>query len=290
VLGFCVLFLAARTEIPSLLSFLRGLVPLAAPAIVYMATHNSLAAGQFLAWQPGFDGGATNPLGYWLQNAGVFLPLVALGIVCSKGPSPRRFAWPFLILFLVANLFRLSPWIWDNMKFMAPAHAGLASFAALALAWLWGRGRAGRTAALLAFGTAVLSGALDLSKVAFNGEEYRVFSPTDLVFAKRVREATPGDATLLTAPIHNHPVLLSGRRVFLGYEGHLWSQGLDYAGRKKVAEALFRGGSQATLSPQFVRVDALSVTPAELPLIPDPAALDGLPSLVDSPYRLVKAR
>lgn len=290
VLGFCVLFLAARASVQHLVAFVRGVLPLAAPAIAYMAMHNSVSAGQFFAWQPGFDGGASHPLRYWLLNAGLFLPLVILGIARSRALTPRSFAWPFVALFVLANLFRLSPWIWDNMKFLAPAHAGLAPFAALALAWLWNHGRIARTAAALFFGMAVLSGALDISKVAFGGGEYRFFDRTDLAFAEKVREATAPSTTILTAPTHNHPALLSGRRVFLGYEGHLWSQGLDYAGRKPVAEALFKGESQSTLGASFIKVDAISITPAELPLIPTPGALEGLPSLVDSPYRLLKVR
>ncbi len=290
VLGFCALSFAVRTDLTRALVFARGLLPLAAPAILFMATRNSLSTASFFAWQPGFDGGAAQPVRYWLMNAGLLLPLVLFGIARAAPSSLRLFALPFASLFILANLFRLSPWIWDNMKFLAPAHAGLAPFAALALGFLWKDGRFGRAIAVVAFVVTSLSGALDISKVAMAGGVYEIFNRNDLAFAAKVREATPSTTTILTASTHNHAVLLSGRRVFLGYEGHLWSQGLEYIARKPVAEAGFRGAGAGSPGSRLPAIDAIAITPAELPLIPDPSLLQGLPSLVESPYRLVRVR
>jgi hypothetical protein len=291
VFGFCGLALAMRTDRGTALAFLRGVVPLALPAIVFMAWRNSLSTASFFAWQPGFDGGAADPLRYWLTNAGLFLPLAIAGIALARGtPARVWFAAPFAALFLLANLFRLSPWIWDNMKFLAPAHAGLAPFAALALARVWRLGGAFKAAAAAGFIAATLSGALDVSKVAAAGGVYGIFESADFAFAEKVRAATaPGD-TILTASTHNHPVLLSGRREFLGYEGHLWSQGLDYAARRPVAEAMFRGAPRPPDGKGLPRIDGIAFTPAERALVGAEAALAGLPSIVDSPYRLLKAR
>lgn len=292
VLCFCALLLAARTDPRALLAFVRGVLPLALPAILFMATRNSLSTASFFAWQPGFDGGSIHPLKYWLMNAGLFLPLALAGIAFARGACVRAwFAAPFVTLFVLANLFRLSPWIWDNMKFLAPAHAGLAPFAALALARAWRHSGAGKVAAAVAFIAATLSGALDVSKVAAAGGVFGIFENADLAFAEKVRAATSPSVTILTAPTHNHPVLLSGRREFLGYEGHLWSQGLEYAARKPVAEAMFRGAPQPAGPAGLPRIAAIAITPAERALPFDATtALQALPSIVDSPYRLVKVR
>ena len=291
VLGFCALLLTVSAGGQALLSFARGVIPLATPAILFLLMRNSLSTGSFLAWQPGFDGGAVNPLRYWLMNAGLFLPLVILGIAVARKVDVRvSVASPFVTLFVLANLFRLSPWIWDNMKFLAPAHAGLAPFAALALGRAWRHGFAGKSAATLGLIVAALSGALEVSKVLFAGGEFSIFDNTGIAFAEKVRNATPPDTTILTAPTHNHPVLLSGRREFLGYEGHLWSQGLDYKARQSVAESIFRGTQLPALGGHPVRIDAIAVTPAETALMRDAMVFEALPSLVDSPYRLLKVR
>jgi hypothetical protein len=290
VLVFCVLVMGARAGLGPLLAFVRGVLPLALPAILFMGARNSLVAGSFLAWKPGFDGGASDPLGYWLMNAGLFLPLVVAGLASVRGSFARlTFAAPFVALFALANLLRLSPWIWDNMKFLAPAHAGLAPFAALALAGAFRKGRAGKAAALALFTVTILSGVLDVSKVAFAGGAFGIFENADLVFAEKVRTSTaPGD-TILTAPAHNHSVLLSGRREFLGYEGHLWSQGLSYEARKGLAESMLRGEPQPR-DAGLIRVDAIAFTPAERAHGFDARPLAAFPSIVDSPYRLLRVR
>ena len=291
VMGFCAVGLALRAGIQPLLAFAKGVAPAAVPAIVFMMTHNSLSAGRFFEWKPGFDGGADAPFLYWLRNAGLFLPLAMIGIARARAGSMRRmFALPFAALFVAANLFRLSPWIWDNMKFLAPAHAGLAPFAALSLGLIWRRGALGKAVAVLGFVIATLSGALDVSKIVFARGTFDLFDRFDLVFAENIREATPPGTVVLTSPTHDHPVLLSGRRLFLGYEGHLWSQGLTYQERKPVAEAMFHGATPKAAGSSAAMIGAIAVTPAENALITDPEAFQGLPSFVDSPYRLLRVR
>ena len=290
VLCFCSVFVIAASGFRAFAAFLKGLLPLSLPAIGFMLAHNSLSTGRFLEWHPGFDGGADNPLQYWMLNAGVFLPLVGLGLLLARTDVRRSLALPFVALFVIANLLRLSPWIWDNMKFLAPAHAGMAPFAALALGFAWNRGWMGRGVAALLFVAATLSGALEISKIVLARENNEVFDNTAIAFAQKIRESTATGTTILTAPTHNHPVLLSGRREFLGYEGHLWSQGLDYSGRKEVADSVFHGMPPSPGAAAFIRIDAIAVTPAEAALITNPRAIEGLPSIVDSPYRLLKVR
>ncbi|MEP6602867.1 MAG: hypothetical protein ABJB69_02855, partial [Spartobacteria bacterium] len=45
----------------------------------------------------------------------------------------------------------------------------------------------------------------------------------------------PTDARFAAFPVYNHPLLLNGRKVVMGYPGHLWTQGFNY---KKVEGAL----------------------------------------------------
>ncbi|MEO8360442.1 MAG: hypothetical protein ABI672_10465 [Vicinamibacteria bacterium] len=291
VLSFCVVMLAAYTDWKLIFRFAAGVLPLALPAVLFMAARNSLSTGKFFEWQPGFDGGRQHIFSFWLMNAGLFLPLVILGLFRARERLVSVLvAAPFISVFVVANLFKLSPWIWDNMKFLAPAHAGVAPFAAIALAFLWRHGNAGRAAAVVVFVATIASGFLDVSKVALAGGEFQIFSSDDLAFAAQVRGVTSADTVILTAPTHNHPILLSGRRLFYGYEGHLWSQGLTYLDRKAAAESMLRGERPITDEVQGLRIGAVAVTAAEGPQVLDPRAIEGLPSLVDSPYRLLKVR
>jgi len=51
----------------------------------------------------------------------------------------------------------------------------------------------------------------------------------------------PKEARFATYPTYNHPVLLQGRKVVLGYPGHLWTQGFDYAPSEAKLKAVMNG-------------------------------------------------
>ena len=51
----------------------------------------------------------------------------------------------------------------------------------------------------------------------------------------------PITATFACLPTYNHPLLLMGRKVVAGYEGHLWSHGIDFSDRFDALESLLRG-------------------------------------------------
>lgn len=286
--ALCAAVLAAGAGRASWFALVRGGAPLAVPALLFMAARNSLATSRFFEWAPGFDGGRANPLLFWWNNAGVFLPLAAAGILLIRPARLRRLALTFAALFVAANLFRLSPWIWDNMKFLAPAHAGLAPFAAAALGNLWGRRLGGKALATGFFVAGIASGALDVSRL-LDGPQFNLFSADDLTFARAIRDETPPSLTILTGGPHNHPVLLTGRRQYLGYEGHLWSQGFEYAGRKAAVESVFSGVLVPRGAPgDTVTMDAMTFTGAEASRIPEPRRFATLKVLVDAHFRLVR--
>jgi hypothetical protein len=53
-------------------------------------------------------------------------------------------------------------------------------------------------------------------------------------------DVAPG-AVIACAPEYNQPVLMLGHPVVCGYEGHLWSHGLDYKGRLDALNAVMNG-------------------------------------------------
>jgi hypothetical protein len=51
----------------------------------------------------------------------------------------------------------------------------------------------------------------------------------------------PVEARFAAYPTYNHPLLLQGRKVVLGYPGHLWTEGFDYDNPNRQLTALMRG-------------------------------------------------
>ena len=68
----------------------------------------------------------------------------------------------------------------------------------------------------------------------------RLFSIDDLKVAEFVQQHTPADAIFLTSDFHNNPIsVLAGRNIVMGYEGWLWSHGIDYQKRAADIRELF---------------------------------------------------
>jgi hypothetical protein len=223
---------------------------IAVPVILWMAYDSPTQGRQFLGWHLGWDRGTIPPLRFWIRNAGIFLLLAIAGYVWrgASAPAPgrlRRFLAPFALCFLVPNLVQLSPWIWDNIKILIYAYVFAAPLVALVLVWMWREGGWARLAAVgLGLGT-MLSGALDVGRVASRQIAHRLFDAEALDFVQAVISTTPPSALIAHAPTHQTPLFLSGRRSLLGFPGHLWSQGLDGGSREADLQRIYAGAPDA---------------------------------------------
>jgi hypothetical protein len=250
------------------LAFAVPAVLLAAPQVLWLASGSAMQTGRFLAVQVGWDRGTRDPLTFWLWNTGVFLPLLAAALLWRRGghvvPAPlARFYVPFACCFVVPNLLRLSPWIWDNVKFLFLWWVASAPLVAALLARLLRDRTLPRVAGAALLAAATLAGALDVWRVARPVRVYPLFSAEDLLAAELLAQVTPPRAIVLHAPTHDSPVLLSGRRSVLGYEGHIWSQGLDKGRRPEQIAHVYQGGPLADAVLRELGVDYVFVGPQE---------------------------
>jgi hypothetical protein len=175
----------------------------------------------------------------------------------------RRYYVPFVLCFVVPNLLRLAPWIWDNIKILIYWFVGSIPLAALALTRLARLGRVGRLGAVAAFVACTAAGALDLWRVSSAAFESRVYDRAGMQFAEAVANVSARDALILHAPIHNHPVALSGRRSLMGYPGHVWSHGLDSGSREADIRRMYAGAADASRLLTRYGIDFVVVGPYE---------------------------
>jgi hypothetical protein len=187
---------------------------------------------------------------FWLPNFGLWVPL-ALGLVglCGwriwKGkwrwgdrpPADIAFVLAAVVIFTFGYFVKTAPWEWDNLKLMVWGYF-------LILPFLWsdiiGRWAFPERAAtcLLLFGSGfvTLLGGLSAGHPGFG-------------FIERARldhigtalQPLPVEARFATYPTYNHPVLLQGRKVVLGYPGHLWTEGFDYGKTNEQLTTLMNG-------------------------------------------------
>jgi hypothetical protein len=260
-LGACLALLFPRPKVWGLFFGIALLVAL--PQLAWLGRGSAVHGGSFLAWQTGWDRGGRNPILFWLDNTGLFLPLLALAYAWARRRRLARFAAPFLLLFLVPNLLRLSPWMWDNIKFLYFWYLGSVPLVAALLARLARRSWSG--AALAAGLTLVLtlSGALDLWRIASRQIENGIFDGAGVRLAALLVQQTPPRALILHAFRYDSPVYLSGRRTLLGYTGHIPSQGLEIGDRETVVRRIYEGPPDSEAMLRRYGVDYVLVGPGE---------------------------
>ena len=260
----------------------------ALPQIAWMAHGSSTRGEQFVGWHLGWDHGAANPVVAWALDLGVFLVLWLFALAARRVVRAEvvRFLAPFALWFVVPNVLRLSPWIWDNVKFLFYWYVATAPLVAAALAWVSRRGRLGTAAAAVLLLGSVAAGTLDAWRYASRSRLHVLFDREALAIADLIVRTTPPRALVLHYPTFDSPVLISGRRSLIGYPGHIWSQGLSGAARLARVEAVYAG----TAHPAFLlepRPDYLLDGPQERQLpVNEPALLRFPVVAAHGPYRL----
>ncbi len=246
----CWLLVPAANGLPSPRReiFRLGLLAfLPATAFIWLLT-GGFRCGSMIHFTNGWLTEAQSPVIFWTQNMGI-LPFLAGALLLwlwwrRKRPQTvalAAVAIPSLLLFRLACFVMLGKWDWDNTKILLWGYLALlpALWAMLREAALWMR--VAVCCALFFSGAVSLLGGLDVSH---NDTEH-----TGTILAHRAEldrlalplRKIPVTATFACLPTYNHPLLLLGRKVVAGYDGHLWSHGIDYTARYAKLEALLRG-------------------------------------------------
>jgi hypothetical protein len=218
-------------------------------------TTDYFHAGSFIKWFPGWVNQPGNDMAmpflqFWLVNFGAWVPLVLffVGITAltvlkqARNPDFKisatvAFLIPAIAIFLLGYFVKLAPWEWDNIKIIVWAYLIIVPFLWTDLLVHWPIPlRAVVYVALFASGFITLFGGLAANKTGFGiADRYEL----DNVGA--VVKKLPADARFAGHPIWGHPVLLQGRKMVLGYPGHLWTQGFDFAKTEEKLRNLMLG-------------------------------------------------
>jgi len=241
---------------------------IAIPQLLWSTLHSSVDAGSFFAWEVGWDHGKENPIWFWFKNTGIFIPLIFAAILHKgEGYLVRRrvllFYLPFTLCFIIPNVVKLAPWIWDNIKVLYYWWLASAPIVALLLVRLWRQGPIRKVIALLLFVCVTLAGALDVAGIAVRSTKYSVFDAAGLRFAELVKAKTAPRALIMHAPVHNTPVFLTGRRSLMGYPGHIWTHGLQFVQREGEIKRIYLGSPDAEQLIRNYGIDYVVIGPQE---------------------------
>ena len=268
---------------------------------IFWSTHNSAVKMEsFAAWKFGWDSDQETSLApkpvdaepldssptlsawmarlpyvawFWLKNTGMFIPLLIAALLWKREDYliPRKllfFYLPFTLCFIIPNLVKLAPWIWDNVKVLFYWWIASAPIVALLLARLWEGKAWNRVLAGGLFVVLTLAGGLDVFALVTRQGEYQEFDRDGVNFAEMIKQQTPARATILHAPIHNTPVFLTGRRSLMGYPGHIWTHGIDFGPRETDIKKIYSGSPDATNLLSKYGVDYVVIDPQEHSVMP----------------------
>jgi hypothetical protein len=248
VVGGCIALLQRRWRVWIVFGVVASIIALPQ---MWWSTHNSAVdAGKFFEWQFGWDRGKEDAIWFWIKNSGLFIPLTLVALLWrGKQPLVSRklllFFLPFTLCFIVPNILKMAPWIWDNIKVLFYWWLASAPIVALLIARLWRQASWKRALAMLLFACVTASGALDVAAILVTPVKLQVFDSAGIGFAEMIKQKTEPRALIIHAPVHNHPVFLTGRRSLMGYPGHIWTHGLDFVQRESEIKRVYAGTPDA---------------------------------------------
>jgi hypothetical protein len=246
---------------------------IAIPQLWWSTRGSAVNAGNFFAWEFGWDHGKDNPVWFWFKNTGLFVPaLVAALLWRGKDYLVSRrlllFYLPFTLCFIVPNMVKLAPWIWDNVKVLFYWWVASAPLVALLISRLWRSGPSQKGLAVALFACLTLAGALDVASIVLRSGDYQLFDPYGVRFAEVVKEQTQPRSTIIHAAVHNTPIFLTGRRSLMGYPGHIWTHGLVFSDRESEIKRVYSGAPDAENILQKYHIEYAVVGPLEKLVMP----------------------
>jgi len=246
---------------------------IAVPQLLWSTHGSAVSTRAFIGWEFGWGHGDENFFWFWFKNTGLFIPLLIAALLWKREDYlvSRRllfFFLPFTLCFIIPNLVKLAPWIWDNIKVIFYWWIASAPIVALLLARLWEGKTWNRVLAGGLFVVLTFAGALDVFALVTSQGEYQEFDRDGVAFAEMIKQQTPPRAMILHAPIHNTPVFLTGRRSLMGYPGHIWTHGIDFGPRETDIKKIYSGSPEAANLLSKYGVDYVVIDPQEHSVMP----------------------
>ncbi|MBA3769235.1 MAG: hypothetical protein H0X08_01805 [Blastocatellia bacterium] len=259
------------------IAFGIGTAVIAIPELIWSMSGTANRATEFIGWNLGWDNGDANLVWFWIKNTGLVFPALvgAIWLLArlrnkDKAGDPRPkarelllFYLPFAFLFVVSNVVRLAPWEWDNIKILIYWYVPTLALIAYAVAWVWVRGGAFRIAAIATIFILCFAGGLDVWRTVSSQNRIEVFNRDAVRIAEQIRAKTAPDALFLNAPTYNPAVVLSGRRSYMRYTGHLLSHGIDYLPREDEVKRIYSGAGVSDILLRQASIDYVLVSPEE---------------------------
>lgn len=241
-------------------------------ALFFIFIHGGIENQSFMRWDPGYmiTGDFFDWLRAWWFIWGIMPPVLIYGIfTCRKAINKSK--WAIYIaattLFVVGNLYLFQPIGWDNSKIFWWAYLIFSAPAAMALGNLWDRRHfLFRIMAIVLFIALTFLGTIELVKlIQTKKHEYQITNTEDINLGIVLRNNTDPLAVFLTAPSHNHFVMVWGLRpILMGFTAWAWNFGFDYYPRELDMKKMYLGGDGTVELLKKYNISYVVIGPAEM--------------------------
>ncbi len=232
--------------------------------------YSGIENPDFMSWFVGYTAkpGFKNWLTMWFWISGIAVPAAIFGwAVWIRNKTSHAFFIAFFIVFIAGNLYLFQPIHWDNSKLFFWSFLGMSYLAGAGIVWLWQSKRkyAGRAAAIALILVLTATGILEatrLQNTRRNG--YLMTSSEDIKLGLEIRSKTGPLDKFLTAPQHNHFIMMWGLRpILLGYTAWAWNFGFLYQDRYDAMVQIYLGSYQTENLLKKYNISYVAIGPAE---------------------------
>ncbi len=224
----------------------------------------------FLGWSPGWTapGGLWSWIVMWLTLWGLMIPTTIVGLLLFWEHFDKRqrtiFFAAFLI-FTIANFVLFQPVRWDNTKLFWWSYLIFSAAAALTVVWLWRQRWSGKILSVILVTTLTMTGIIESIRLQrIDKHTIQVTSDEDIELGLQIRRSTDPSARFLTAPQHNHFIMVWALRpILLGYTAWAWNYGFKYEQHEADMRRIYVGVSEAEVLLRNHRISYVVVGPTE---------------------------
>lgn len=273
----------ARRHLRPARTVLAWAVPLGAACTLYSTRWFSMAAAAHWRW--GWMSGPEGVGAFVVTNFGFWIPAVAAAglVLARRGLRKDLFEW-LLALALFALFFNLmlAPWDWDNIKILIWPY-----LLWLGIMWRLLTASPPHVRRIVEPALAVLlllPGAAMVARTFADAPRAPMLISLE-AYAKTAGAVAdvPGSAVFAAAQTPDHALAWLGRPRALGYEGHLWSHGVNSAAATADLLALYAGSDDWRAAAERLSVTHVFWGPQEI------AAFGRLSPAVSGASRLVSS-
>jgi len=244
-----------RSFVPSRLitQLLPPAVFLAAPVVYFSTDGFSKASTVHLSigWMRDSLAASQSIPHFLFNNFGpIYVVILCLPLLISathhREMAAKRFAllkeWTMLMLLAIFFLnVMVAPWPWDNIKVLLWIYLGFLGLIHAGFEPLQRHVGVQLLQVVLAVVLFFSGFVVTLRSVNASVHAVRIGSTLEVANAQEAIRRVPQAAIFAAAPTVGHPLVFLGRVRALGYEGHLWSHGIEATRQKSELRAMMLG-------------------------------------------------